>query len=424
MNPFINAKGLLFAIVTSVWYLGAQALEPLLGDNVESLLAFAWEKNPEYTSMRYEAEAAAERIMPAGALPDPKFRLELRDITRMSEKNPTLAPNQVGSTRYLFMQDVPWFGKRNLKRSVAGFEAESAKKRVLNVWTEIAAKIKTTYAQLYYLYRNERLTRENFELMAWLEKISQVRYANGLSSQQDIIQAQIEQTNIRNELLELEAERRQAQARLNALLARPATAPLAEPKKLRILPLPAKLDYAELEERVRSHNPLLSSEDARIKASEKDRELTYKNRYPDFTFSVSPIQYQNSIKEWELMIEVNIPLQQSSRRAQERAAEAMLSAARSRRESTMNQILADLSDNLAGIDAARQTEVLITSHLLPQAELTFRTAIASYETGRVDFSTLIEAQRRIRQVKQRQIKVQKEGQTRLAEIERILGEDL
>jgi hypothetical protein len=66
--------------------------------------------------MRYEAEAAAERVTPAGALPDPKFRTELRDITRMGEQNPTLAPARVGSTRYLLMQDVPWLGKRDLKR--------------------------------------------------------------------------------------------------------------------------------------------------------------------------------------------------------------------------------------------------------------------------------------------------------------------
>ena len=33
---------------------------------------------------------------------------------------------------------------------------------------------------------------------------------------------------------------------------------------------------------------------------------------------VTPVQYQNSINEWQLMVEVNIPLQQSSRRARER----------------------------------------------------------------------------------------------------------
>jgi outer membrane protein TolC len=151
-----------------------------LGANVESLLDFARSRNPEYASMRYEAEAAAERVTPAGALPDPKFRTELRDITRMGEQNPTLAPARVGSTRYLLMQDVPWLGKRDLKREIAELDARGADGRASGTWAELAARIKTAYSQLQYVHRNEQLTREILDLMTRLEKIAQVRYAGGL----------------------------------------------------------------------------------------------------------------------------------------------------------------------------------------------------------------------------------------------------
>ena len=124
------------------------------------------------------------------------------------------------------------------------------------------------------------------------------------------------------------------------------------------------------------------------------------------------------------MIEVNIPFQQASRRAQERESEAMLSAARSRKDAASNQALADLSENLSGIEAARRTEMLTSSSLLPQAELTFNSALAAYENGKVDFATLLDAQRQIRQAKQNQIKAQADAQMRLAEIEKLLGEEL
>ena len=65
-----------------------------------------------------------------------------------------------------------------------------------------------------------------------------------------------------------------------------------------------------------------------------------------------------------------------------------------------------------------------TASLLPQAELTFNSALASYENTKVDFATLLEAQRAIRQARQNQIKARFEGQVRLAEIEKLLGEDL
>ncbi|MDQ5878591.1 MAG: outer membrane protein heavy metal efflux system [Pseudomonadota bacterium] len=405
---------------------GAQERTPAItpGNGVESLLDYARQRNPELAAMRHEADAANERVTPAGALPDPKLRTELRDITRFGEQNPTLSPSRVGSTKYLLMQDLPWYGKRELKREIAEADAEGAKGRAQGTWSDVAAKIKTNYVQLWYVRNNETLMLEILDLMRRFEKVAQARYANGLAMQQDVIRAQVEQTALRNDLIMLDSEKHHLQSRINTLLARPPMAPLANPEHLRPLPSPAKLDPASLEDRLRGRNPQLFAEESRIKAAEKNRELTYKNRYPDFTLGVSPIQYQTAVKEWELMVEMNIPLQLSSRRAQERESESMLSAARARKESATYQLIGELSENLASIETARRTETLTTNTLLPQAELTFRSAVAGYENGKVDFATLIDAQRQIRQSKQTRIKAQAEAQIRLAEVERLLGEEL
>ena len=66
----------------------AWGVEPvqLPGAGVEELLALAQQHNPELAAMRLEAEAAAERSYPAGALPDPMFRAELMDIQRGHER--------------------------------------------------------------------------------------------------------------------------------------------------------------------------------------------------------------------------------------------------------------------------------------------------------------------------------------------------
>ena len=411
-----------FALVSGTPTLALAEPEP--GGSVESLLALARERNPDYASMRHEAQAAGERIAPAGALPDPRLRVELEDITKMGEQNPTLLPGRVGGTRYTFMQELPWFGKRDLKREIASLEAEGAQGRAMGNWAELSSRIKTGYAQFFYINQNERLTREILDLMVRLEKIAQVRYAGGLAAQQDVIRTQVEQTNLKNELIALESERLQTQSRLNALVARPAGAPLAQPERLRPLPEPARLDYAALQERVRGRSPQLLTEEAKTRSAEKTRELTYKNRYPDVTVGIAPLQSGSSIKEWMVMVELNIPLQQSSRRSQEREAEAMLAAARSRKESATNQALAELSQNLSALEAARRTEAAIANSLLPQAELTYQSALASYQNGKLDFATLLDSQRQIRQARQSQIKVQAEGQARLADIERLLGEEL
>lgn len=404
--------------------LPALAADPVPGRTLESLLEYARERNPEFASMRHEADAASERAASAGALPDPKVRIELMDITKMGEQNPTLSPSRVGRTRYQVMQELPWYGKRGLQREIAEIDADGAKARATGAWTDLASRIKAGYTQFYYVVHSQRLTSEILELMSRLEKVTQVRYAGGLAAQSDAIRAQVEQTNLRTELLMLENEQRQVRSRLNMLLGRPADAPLAEPEALRRAPVPAKLEFGALADRVRGRNPQLFAEDARVRSAEKSRELTYKNRYPDFAVGITPVQYGSSVKEWEVMVEFNIPIQQSSRRAQEREAEAMLSAARSRKEATANQLLAELEENLSMLDAARRTETAMEKSLLPQAELTFKAALASYENGKVDFATLLDAQRQIREARHNRIKAQVDAQLRLADIERLLGEEL
>ncbi|MDP3191496.1 TolC family protein [Rhodoferax sp.] len=402
----------------------ALADEALPGASVESLLALAKANNPDYASMRFEAQAATERIASAGALMDPKLRIEWMDITKAGSQNATLWPSDVGSTQYTLMQDLPWFGKRDLKKNIAAQEAQASQGKAQGSWTELAAKVKTTHAQRYYLHHTRQLTQELLDLSTRLAQLAQVRYAGGLAMQQEAIRAQLEQTALQTELVALQGESRQFDARLNALLARPSNAALAAPERLRPVPAAAKLDADALMTRVQYSNPQLFTEASRIKSAELGRDLSLKNRYPDFTLSITPTQMESRISEWSLMLEVNIPLQQASRRAEEREAQAMLSAAQSRRTATANQVASELTEGLAGLDAAQRTEQLAKSSLLPQAELTFQAALAGYENGKLDFATLLDAQRQVRQAKQAQLKAQLEAQMRLAEIEKLLGEEL
>jgi outer membrane protein TolC len=102
----------------------------------------------------------------------------------------------------------------------------------------------------------------------------------------------------------------------------------------------------------------------------------------------------------------------------------MVSAARLRKEAAVNRLTGELFENLSGLQAAQRIEILTAKSLLPQAEATLQAALAGYETGRVDFATLLDAQRQIRKSKQDLLKAQVDAQMRLANIERLLGEEL
>ena len=415
-----------YTMLYALWLTPASAADkPSLGGNLTGLLDYARVHNPELAASRYEADAARQRVQPASALPDPVLRTELMDFTNQgTNKGASLLPSQVGGTRYTLIQSIPWFGKRDLQREVAEAQVAQTDGQITASWADLSNKIKSLYAQYYYLSGSERLTRETLDLMTGLEQIAQTRYANGLGAQQEVIRAQVEQTGLRSELLDLENEQHHSQARLNSLLSRPAMAALAQPVSLRRLPAAAQLDYAVLEEKLRARNPQLLIAAARIVSAEKARDLAYTNRYPGFTLGVAPTQSGSSIKTWDLMVEFSIPLQQGSRRSQEREAESMLAASGARKEALLNQMLADLSESISGLETARRTESLTGTQLLPQAELTYQSALAGYETGKVDFATLLDAQRQILKARQQQLKAQFEAQLRLAEIERLLGEEL
>ncbi|WIT14309.1 TolC family protein [Paucibacter sediminis] len=399
--------------------LGAGAQE------LPALLALARAQSPEVAAMRLEADAAAQRVQPAGALPDPVLRVELMDVNNYgSERSPNLLPWKVGETKYTLMQTLPGWGKRELRREQADAQAREAEARAAASWAELAMRVKSSYAELARAAGSATLTRELLALGVRLEQAAQLRYAQGLAGQQDALRAQLEQTAMRGELLMLEAEQRQLLARLNGLLARPAATPLADPPALPPLPVLSTADAAGLAERARLNNPLLRAEQARLAAARKGQELVDRNRYPDLNVGISPSQMGSRITTWGLMLELNLPLQQGARRSQEREAAAMAEAARARSEALTNQLLGELAGRLAALEAARQSEQLIARQMLPQAELALQSALAGYESGKAEFAMLLEAQGQIRRSRMALLKTQVEARMALAEIERLLGEEL
>jgi cobalt-zinc-cadmium efflux system outer membrane protein len=397
------------------------AAQPL-GATTESLLAYARQNNPEFAFMQREAEAAEARVTPAGNLPDPLFAMELRDITRDNTEPATLNPSKVGSTKYTVLQMFPWPGKRDLARSAAEAAAEQSNQAARATWNELAMKLKIAQARRWELAQRRAITGEIDALLEQLESITRTRYAGGLAAQADAVRALSERTMLRGELISLGTQARTADAQVNALLARAPDAPLAAPAAPR--PPAQEPKYAALAERLRDRNPELAAERARLDAAERSRDLAYRDRYPDFSLGFSPIQRGTRIVDYDVMFEITIPLQQGTRRAKEQEAVAMVAAASARREAALARALGELGSALAQLVGAREMERLTETSLLPQARVNLDAALAAYETGKVDFATLLEAERQVRQARLSVIAAQTEAQMRLAEVERLIGEDL
>ena len=394
--------------------------ESELGASLKGVLAFVEARNPELRAMSLEADAAQQRLRGAGALPDPIVQMELRDIPF---SDPTLSPANAGSTRYSLRQMYPLGDKRELRRGVATAEASVADARRGAVVAETRMRAKTAYSQYWYAVHAQRVTESLRLVMSDLEQVARSRYSSGLAPQQDVIKAQTELTGLRTDLVMIGSERRQAAARLNGVLARPADAPLAEPRELRPVPSRA-FDFAALTKTVGERSPTLAMTKAQIAAAEGNAQLMRASRTPDLGVGVAVIQQGTRLTDYELMLEVNIPWQTDIIRANVNEAVAMSDAATARRDAAAAQLQSELGQNWAALDALREQGEIVRSTLLPQVELTYKSALSSYQSGRVDFTTLLDAQRQIRRTRLDLLKVELEQQMRLAEIERIVGEDL
>ncbi len=381
-----------------------------LGATLPPLLDLLERQSPELRAVGHERQAAWERPDVAGALPDPMLTFEEMGIAR---DDPSLSPSGVGSTRYAFRQTFPIGGKRGLAREIAEAGAEQAAARERLSRVELRSLVKLAFNEYQYAHAAIQVTEELRALVDELESIAQARYRV----------AQTEHTSLQSELLTLERDRRGTAARLNGILARPANSPLAEPAGWPALPASVPT-LAELQARIFGGNPQLAELNARIQEAQRAEALASRNWIPDITVGTAVVQMGNRAEEFELMLEMNIPLWGKRRSAEQREAVSLRYAAEARREAVNSRLAGSVGEAWSALETAFRQHELIDRTLLPQAELTYQSALASYQTGNVDFATLLDAQRQIRQLRLSLLSLALEQRVQVVELERLVGAEL
>jgi len=367
-----------------------------------------------------EAEAALERVEAEGTLPDPVLRLELQDIER---RDGSPLPESPGGATLTLEQEFPLWGKRTLRKGVARAEADMAQAERRGVEAELMTRLKTAYAALHAAHQGLKLTRELARSVAAIAALAGSRYAQGLGGQQEAIAAEIEKVRLETEIVQLEEDRQQAEAQLNALLGRPAGTLFVVPRGLRPLPPEDDLRLPELVERALRTSPALAAEQARIAAAVGSRELVERSWYPDVTLGLSVVEESRRIMGYEAMVELTLPLQWGVRKAQAREATTRVAAAQAARAATARQLEGELGAALARLSVARRLADILHAQHLPRARLAFTTALQAFELDQVELGEVLEAERRVRTTELEHLAVLVQQQEQLAEIERLVGGD-
>jgi outer membrane protein TolC len=377
--------------------LAAAAAPALAGadadDALRALVVEALEKNPEIRAARAEAEAARQRVSPAGALDDPMLEAGLvnvpTDSWRLNREDMTM--RMLGLS-----QRLPFPGKRALRRELAEREAENAEHAWRETANRIAREVKMAYLDLALARESARLVRENIAVLEQFLRFVESRYAVGQGTQADVFKAQTQLARMREELLRMEREQPVMEAELARLLGRDTAAPIAAP-----LPAPrdAKLDLAALREAALARRPQLLALRNTVDRSAAAIELARKDYSPDFELRLQYGRRENmpdGTKRPDTMsfiVALNLPIW-GGEKIDPRIAEAraMRDQAASLYRAQQNEVFARLRQQVEIAEQSRRSVALYDDAILPQARLAVESALAAYRVGRVDFLTLLDSQ--------------------------------
>jgi outer membrane protein TolC len=399
-----SAAGVVMAALLSSSAPGSSA-EPIPGATVDDLLARVLRFNPEVAAAALDREAAVAKIYPAGALDDPMVNLS-RDQ---------------GFRQWLFTasQDFPLWGKRDLRRGVAEADAAASAGREGSVIAELEEQTKVVFSQYYQADQAVRITREIASILRTIAGTVRANYAQGLGSQSDAIRAELERIRLEPRLSALERDEEAAKAKINALISRPADAELAPPRELPKLPPAALLKLDALMAHARSSNPVLATARSEITAAEGERRLVDKSWYPDVTVTLGANDLADIGPRVTAGVGIKVPLQWGVRDAQAREATAKKGAAQLRLEAANLKIESELQSALASLARAQHTSDLLEHGLGQQSEAAYRSALASYQQGRGDLTSVFDAARQRLEVRIETLQVGTEAQTAFAAIERL-----
>jgi outer membrane protein TolC len=224
-------------------------------------------------------------------------------------------------------------------------------------------------------------------LLDTLLKVSENRYAVGQAAQQDVIKAQTQLSILELQLERVHQGRATRQGELNALLARPTTTPVGRPDDLMMTPFDVSLD--SLVALASEHAPMLRRDQIMIDRSQLAVDAARKDYKPDFAVSGGYYYMGAMPPMYEVRFDVTIPLQRARRAAAVAEQQSAVEQARRTYDSTRLALQGRVHEDFQTAATSIRLARMYRDTVLPQARLALESSMASYQTGRVDFLSVV-----------------------------------
>ncbi len=390
MKPRSLIITMIFLVITGITTSFAE--EARQGEDLTKLVDTALSVNPEIKASDARWQMFKNRIAQAKSFEDPMLMLKIQNgivSDPFNFRKDPMTQKVIGIS-----QQIPFWGKRDLKGEVAAKEAESYKWQVEERKLELRRMVAEAYYQIYFTDRSLEIVDRNIKILDDFITLAETKYSVGQGVQQDVFKAQVERSKMLDMRISLEQQRKSLQANLNALLYRPAETPVGAIPDFEIKQL--TLSAEELRGIASDNRPLLKSLNALIEKGRAGHRLAEKEYYPDFNVSLEYMQRDqfegsNGDDMYSLGVTFNLPVQRARRQAMVAESSSEINMATEELNSLRNGINSGIADLLAQLERRKRLAELYKTGIIPQAEQSLESATIGYRVNKVDFLTLLDS---------------------------------
>ena len=394
------------------------AAEPVMP--VSTLLDEAAQRNPDILAARRAWQAATQVPSQVSTMPDPQVTVQHVSVGSprpfAGYSNSDFAYIGIGVS-----QDLPFPGKLKLKGEAAGRDAAIARDKFESVSRSIFQQVKEAYLQIAYIQQTLGVLERNDRLLEQIEKVADARYRVGQGSQQDVLKAQLERTKLQREFVHHHQVIDTQQALLRKLLNRSAESPDITTETLVETPLTASVH--DLLAKVRTETPDVTGQKEMVNRQSLQVEMARKDRYPDFSVQYMWQHTAEQFRDYYMVsVSARIPIYRR-RKLNPEMTQAVEELNRSRREyeSQVQSAFFEVRNQYIAAQTASQMLKIYREGLIPQALATYQSGLAAYQTGRLDFESLLSNFMDVLNFDEEYWKALADRETALANIEQVRG---
>jgi len=387
---------------------------------LSDILSEAERNNPQIQAARYTWEAAKQVPSQVSSLPDPQAVLQ-----HLSVGSPRPFAGYTNSDfAYIglgFSQDFPYPGKLRLRGEISKKDAEVAEQKCEFVRRKILAAVKQAYFRLAYLAERTRILDSDRGLVRQVEESAEARYRSGAGNQQEVLQAQLEETKLLREITENQLEADKAQAAIKQLLNRLQSSPDIAPAALAETALP--YSYEELLVAANAGSPEIAGMQEMVQRQKLQVELAKKDFDPDFNLQymyqrTDPSQYR---AYYMLTFGVRVPIHRARLHHELAEAKAGQDRAQSDYQAESQEVASQLRQEFATAEKSAALLKIYRQGLIPQAQAELQAGFAAYQSNRLDFQALLNSFLDVLKLDEEYWQTLSERETALAQIEQETG---